>query len=162
MRRNVIGNGISLIMGLSRRIILAVTVMALSGCSDSETATTQSTPPAETTQRQAPPVNPDAVDAVAQSQQAPPSEPAPEDPEALKDRGRAVYAANCIACHNSDPSLDGGIGPAIAGSSLALLEARIMRNAYPEGYKPKRETSAMIALPYLEKDLDAIAAFLAK
>ena len=58
--------------------------------------------------------------------------------------------------------MDGGIGPAVAGASLALLEARIMRNEYPEGYTPKRDTEAMIALPYLEKDLAAIVAFLAK
>ncbi len=32
---------------------------------------------------------------------------------------------------------------------------------YPEGYKPKRETKAMIPLPYLEKDLPALAVYLA-
>ena len=28
-------------------------------------------------------------------------------------RGRAVYLANCVACHNLDPSKDGPIGPAL-------------------------------------------------
>ena len=37
-----------------------------------------------------------------------------------------------------------------------------MRNQYPEGYTPKRDTRAMIALPYLANDLEAITAFLAK
>ena len=40
-------------------------------------------------------------------------------------RGRAVYVANCVACHNNDPSKDGPIGPAIKGSSKELIEARV-------------------------------------
>jgi mono/diheme cytochrome c family protein len=42
-----------------------------------------------------------------------------EGGEAAKDpdwqRGRAVYVANCVACHNNDPSKDGPIGPANKG-----------------------------------------------
>ncbi|MCP5040617.1 MAG: cytochrome c [bacterium] len=93
-----------------------------------------------------------------------PAEPGPEpdDPErALADRGKAVYYANCIACHNPDPTLDGGIGPAVAGSSRELLEARIMRAEYPEGYAPKRPSQLMIALAFLEPDLAALASYLA-
>ena len=51
-----------------------------------------------------------------------------QNAEAAKDpdwqRGRAVYVANCVACHNNDPSKDGPIGPANKGSSRELLEAR--------------------------------------
>ncbi|MGH7825384.1 MAG: c-type cytochrome, partial [Candidatus Binatia bacterium] len=46
-------------------------------------------------------------------------------------RGRAVYVANCIACHNRDPSKDGPLGPAVLGSPKELLEALLLRNEYP-------------------------------
>ncbi len=89
------------------------------------------------------------------------AEPPAGDPAALAARGKGVYAANCIACHNPDPKIDGSIGPAVAGASLELLEARIIRAEYPEGYTPRRDTALMVALPYLEPDLAALAAFLA-
>ena len=96
---------------------------------------------------------------------APVREPASEAPELevidLVARGRRVYVSNCIACHNTDPSQDGALGPAVAGSSQELLEARVIRNEYPAGYTPKRDSKAMIALPYLAKELPAIQAFLA-
>jgi mono/diheme cytochrome c family protein len=76
-------------------------------------------------------------------------------------RGERVYLASCIACHNPDPSLDGVMGPAVTGASLELLEARLLRAGYPDGYRPKRETSLMQALPYLKSDLPALAAYLA-
>ena len=81
---------------------------------------------------------------------------------ALAKRGRSVYQANCIACHNVDPSQDGAVGPAIAGSPLALLQAKVLRNEYPPGYTPKRDTGNMVPLPHLEKELPALAAFLAE
>ncbi len=88
-----------------------------------------------------------------------------EDPgssaTALAKRGKAVYQANCIACHSIDPSQDGGVGPALAGSSLELLQAKVLRNEYPPGYTPKRTTGNMIALPHLEPELPALAAYLA-
>ena len=74
--------------------------------------------------------------------------------------GRGVYNGNCIACHNMDPTRDGALGPSLAGSSLDLLEARVLRNAYPEGYLPKRDTRVMIALPHLEPRLGDLAAYL--
>ena len=75
-------------------------------------------------------------------------------------RGRALYLSNCAACHNSDPSRDGPIGPAIKGSSRDLIEARILRASYPPGYTPKRNTSVMPAQPYLKSTLPDLAAFL--
>lgn len=78
----------------------------------------------------------------------------------LAERGKKTYMGSCIACHNSDPHKDGPIGPAVFGSSKELLEARIMRAAYPEGYKPKRDTKAMAALPMLADQIDALTAFL--
>jgi mono/diheme cytochrome c family protein len=75
-------------------------------------------------------------------------------------RGRQVYQAQCIACHNSDPSKNGPLGPAIKGSSRELLEARILRGTYPPGYKPKRGTAIMQPMPQLASALDDLAAFL--
>ena len=75
-------------------------------------------------------------------------------------RGRALYLGNCAACHNSDPSKDGAIGPAVKGASRELIEARVMRASYPPDYKPKRKTAAMPAQPYLESSLPDLAAFL--
>lgn len=82
----------------------------------------------------------------------------PVDP--LVDKGRAVYLSNCIACHNPDPTLNGAIGPNVHGSSIELLEARILHAKYPDGYKPKRETAQMPAFPELKNEIPAIHAFL--
>jgi len=80
-----------------------------------------------------------------------------DDPVA---RGRATYLANCVACHNPNPKLAGPLGPAVAGSSLALLEAKVLRNEYPPGYTPKQTTSAMVPLPHLEAKIPDLAAYL--
>ena len=80
--------------------------------------------------------------------------------EEMIEAGRSVYNANCIACHSLDPTKDGALGPAVAGASLDLLEARVIRAEYPEGYEPKRATRVMVALPHLETRLPELAAYL--
>ncbi len=75
-------------------------------------------------------------------------------------KGKEVYMITCIACHNLEPAQDGPIGPAIKGASRALLEARVMKAAYPAGYKPKRATKIMPPYPHLAPNLDDLAAFL--
>ena len=77
------------------------------------------------------------------------------------ERGRRVYVANCTVCHNTDPALPGSIGPAVAGSERALVEARVLRAEYPPGYTPKRSTRAMVALPQLAGSIDDLATYLA-
>ena len=74
--------------------------------------------------------------------------------------GKRAYVANCIACHNADPTKEGTLGPALAGSPLALVEARVMRAEYPPGYTPKRGSSLMPAQPFLKKDVPDLAAYL--
>ena len=74
--------------------------------------------------------------------------------------GRRAYVANCIACHNPDPTKDGTIGPALAGSSLALVEARVLRAEYPPGYTPKRPSQLMPAQPFLKSETSNLAAYL--
>jgi mono/diheme cytochrome c family protein len=82
-------------------------------------------------------------------------------PASLAEKGRSVYLVNCISCHNPDPTKDGPLGPAVAGSSLELLSARVMRAEYPPGYKPKRSSHVMAPLPHLKDQLEALHAFLA-
>lgn len=81
-----------------------------------------------------------------------------EDPAVA--RGRAVYLSICTACHNADPTRDGSQGPAVAGSSLELLRARVLGRGYPPGYTPKRNSDLMPAFPQLEDHLGDLHAFL--
>jgi mono/diheme cytochrome c family protein len=76
------------------------------------------------------------------------------------ERGRQVYLAQCIACHNPDPSLAGPVGPPVKGSSRELLEAKNLKGKYPSGYAPKRPTTLMPAQPALEPEIPALAALL--
>ena len=76
------------------------------------------------------------------------------------EAGRKAYVANCTACPNPDPAREGTMGPAIAGSSLALVEARVLRAEYPPGYTPKRDSHLMPAQPFLKPEVPALAAYL--
>ena len=75
-------------------------------------------------------------------------------------KGKQVYMANCIACHNPDPSKDGAVGPAVKGSSRDLIFYRVTKAEYPPGYKPKRDTKLMMKLEMLAPNVDDLAAFL--
>jgi mono/diheme cytochrome c family protein len=79
-------------------------------------------------------------------------------PEA--ERGRQVYTAQCTSCHSPDPTKDGPLGPAVKGSSRELLEARLLRGAYPPAYKPKRPSAVMQPMPHLAGSLGDLAAYL--
>jgi mono/diheme cytochrome c family protein len=78
----------------------------------------------------------------------------------LATRGRQVYLAQCIQCHNANPALDGPVGPAVKGASRELLEAKVLRGEYPAGYRPKRPTRVMPPQPTLAPDIPALAAYL--
>ena len=69
---------------------------------------------------------------------------------------------NCIARHHRDPTQDGGLGPAVAGSSYELLEARVLHATYPPGYTPKRDTRLMVPQTHLEPEIPALTAYLAQ
>jgi len=75
-------------------------------------------------------------------------------------KGAEIYANVCTACHGGSPSAAGSAGPAIAGSSYELLEAKVLRGEYPPGYTPKRGSAAMPPLPYLKDHIGDLAAFL--
>ena len=90
-----------------------------------------------------------------------PQQTADLSPLALE--GKRVYQNVCIACHNGDPTLDAALGPAVAGSSVELLEARVVRGEYPPGYTPKKPGSGVMpAFPYLAEQIPALAAYLAE
>ena len=79
-------------------------------------------------------------------------------PEA--ERGRQAYLTQCTSCHSSDPAQNGPLGPAVKGSTRELLEARLLRGAYPAGYTPKRPSAVMQPMPHLAASLDDLAAYL--
>jgi len=76
------------------------------------------------------------------------------------ERGRQVYLAHCIACHNTDPSQAGAVGPPLRGSSRALLEAKVLNGTYPPGYTPKRPTKVMVPIPAVAPDIGVLADYL--
>jgi mono/diheme cytochrome c family protein len=80
--------------------------------------------------------------------------------DALVARGRQIYLAQCIQCHNANPAIPGPVGPAVKGASRELLEAKIIRGEYPPGYTPKRPTKVMPPQPTLAPDIPALAAYL--
>lgn len=89
--------------------------------------------------------------------------PDTRDPEVVQ--GERIYQVICVTCHDVDPNQDRGTqgtyGPAIAGSSLELLRMRVREVKYPEGYTPKRTTSLMTPLPYLnDQQIDQLYAYL--
>lgn len=76
------------------------------------------------------------------------------------EKGKEVWMAQCIACHNPDPSKDGPLGPAVKGSSRELLEARVVQGNYPPGYTPKRPSRVMPPRPDLAPSISDLAAYL--
>ena len=78
------------------------------------------------------------------------------DPE----KGKVVYYANCISCHNYNPKKPGSIGPQIYGSSKELLSNKINFGIYPKNYKPKRSTKMMPLQPHSDKEIANLYAFL--
>jgi mono/diheme cytochrome c family protein len=80
--------------------------------------------------------------------------------DALAGRGRQVYLAQCIQCHNANPAIPGPVGPPVKGASRELLDAKILRAEYPPSYRPQRPTKVMPPQPALAPDIPALAAYL--
>ena len=53
------------------------------------------------------------------------------------EKGRMVYFANCVTCHNNNPKKPGSIGPEVFGVSIDVLTQKIVSGKYPENYKQK-------------------------
>ncbi|MEM7202488.1 MAG: cytochrome c [Planctomycetota bacterium] len=91
-----------------------------------------------------------------------PAEDVPADWSRAAGRGRDVYRAWCASCHHpSEPWRDGAQGPAVAGASRALLEAKVLRGEYPPGYEPKRRGGTMPIQAHLKDRLGDLTEYLA-
>ena len=76
------------------------------------------------------------------------------------EKGRTVYFANCVSCHNNNPKKLGSIGPEVYGVSIDVLTQKIVSGKYPENYKPKRTSKIMPLMPHLNKEILNLHAFI--
>ena len=76
------------------------------------------------------------------------------------EKGRMVYFANCVSCHNNNPKKPGSIGPEVYGASIDVLAQKIVFGKYPENYSPKRTSKIMPLMPHLKKDISKLHAFI--
>lgn len=76
------------------------------------------------------------------------------------EKGKRLYMANCIQCHNRDPNVKGPIGPEMVDAPLSVMISKVMTSNYPSplpaGFVPKRKSHAMRAIPKLRNDIPAI------
>ena len=76
------------------------------------------------------------------------------------EKGRMVYFANCVSCHNNNPKKPGSIGPEVYGVSIDVLTQKIVSGKYPENYRPKRTSKIMPSMPHLNKEISNLHAFI--
>ena len=76
------------------------------------------------------------------------------------EKGRMVYFANCVSCHNNNPKKHGSIGPEVYGVSTDVLIQKIISGKYPENYRPKRPSKIMPSMPHLNKEISNLHAFI--
>ena len=76
------------------------------------------------------------------------------------DKGRMVYFANCVSCHNNNPRKPGSIGPEVYGVSIDVLTQKIVSGKYPENYIPKRTSKIMPSMPHLNNEISNLHAFI--
>ena len=76
------------------------------------------------------------------------------------EKGRMVYFANCVSCHNNNPKKPGSIGPEVYGVSIDVLTKKIVYGKYPENYRPKRTSKIMPSMPHLNKEISNLHAFI--
>ena len=76
------------------------------------------------------------------------------------EKGRMVYFANCVSCHNNNPKKPGSIGPEVYEVSIDVLTKKIVFGKYPENYRPKRTSKIMPSMPHLNKDISNLHAFI--
>ena len=76
------------------------------------------------------------------------------------EKGRMVYFANCVSCHNNNPKKPGSIGPVVYGVPIDVLTQKIVSGEYPENYRPKRTSKIMPLMPHLNSEISNLYAFI--
>ena len=76
------------------------------------------------------------------------------------EKGRMVYFANCVSCHNNNPKKPGSIGPVVYGVPIDVLTQKIVSGKYPENYRPKRTSKIMPLMPHLNSEILNLYAFI--
>ena len=76
------------------------------------------------------------------------------------EKGRMLYFANCVSCHNNNPKKPGSIGPEVYGVTIDVLTQKIVYGKYPENYRPKRPSKIMPSMPHLNKEISNLHAFI--
>ncbi len=76
------------------------------------------------------------------------------------EKGRTVYFANCVSCHNNNPKKPGSIGPVVYGVPIDVLTKKIVSGKYPENYRPKRTSKIMPLMPHLNSEISNLYAFI--
>ena len=76
------------------------------------------------------------------------------------EKGRVVYFANCVSCHNNNPKKLGSIAPSVYGLPIDVLTQKIIYGKYPENYSPKRTSNIMPLMPHLKKEISKLHAFI--
>ena len=76
------------------------------------------------------------------------------------EKGRMVYFANCVSCHNNNPKKPGSIGPVVYGVPIDVLTQKIISGKYPENYRPKRTSKIMALMPHLNSEISNLYAFI--
>ena len=76
------------------------------------------------------------------------------------EKGRMVYFANCVSCHNNNPKKPGSIGPVVYGVLIDVLTQKIVSGKYPENYRPKRTSKIMPLMPHLNSEISNLYAFI--
>ena len=76
------------------------------------------------------------------------------------EKGRMIYFANCVSCHNNNPKKPGSIGPVVYGVPIDVLTQKIVSGKYPENYRPKRTSKIMPLMPHLNSEISNLYAFI--
>ena len=76
------------------------------------------------------------------------------------EKGRIVYFANCVSCHNNNPKKPGSIGPEVYGVAIDVLTQKIVSGKYPGNYRPKRPSKIMPSMPHLNTEISNLHAFI--
>lgn len=76
--------------------------------------------------------------------------------ETLRQEGKRLYIANCVRCHNVNPTKVGSVGPELFTTPLEVFRTKVPKGLYPSGYTPKRRSKVMPKFSSLTNTVDFI------